>query len=180
MRVITGTARGRRLKTPDNYDIRPTTDNVKESLFNILQFDIEGRRVLDLFAGTGQLGIECLSRGAANVTFVDKDRNAVKIVRENLKSCGLNATVLQEDALRILERRQKYDLIFVDPPYDSDLYEAVLDRINLVDILSEGGIIVCEARRERVLPDMTAPYRKCKEYCYGKVKLCLYKKEPTE
>ena len=180
MRVITGTARGRRLKTPDNYDIRPTTDNVKESLFNILQFDIEGRRVLDLFAGTGQLGIECLSRGAANVTFVDKDRNAVKIVRENLKSCGLNATVLQEDALRILERGQKYDLIFVDPPYDSDLYEAVLDRINLVDILSEGGIIVCEARRERVLPDMTAPYRKCKEYCYGKVKLCLYKKEPTE
>lgn len=180
MRVITGTARGRRLKTPDNYDIRPTTDNVKESLFNILQFDIEGRRVLDLFAGTGQLGIECLSRGAANVTFVDKDRNAVKIVRENLKSCGLNATVLQEDALRILERGQKYDLIFVDPPYDSDLYEAVLDRINLVDILSEGGIIVCEARRERVLPEMTAPYRKCKEYCYGKVKLCLYKKEPTE
>ncbi len=180
MRVITGTARGRRLKTPDNYDIRPTTDNVKESLFNILQFDIEGRRVLDLFAGTGQLGIECLSRGAANVTFVDKDRNAVKIVRENLKSCGLNATVLQEDALRILERGQKYDLIFVDPPYDSDLYEAVLDRINLVDILSEGGIIVCEARRERGLPEMTAPYRKCKEYCYGKVKLCLYKKEPTE
>ena len=180
MRVITGTARGRRLKTPDNYDIRPTTDNVKESLFNILQFDIEGRRVLDLFAGTGQLGIECLSRGAANVTFVDKDRNAVKIVRENLKSCGLNATVLQEDALRILERGQKYDLIFVDPPYDSDLYEAVLDRINLVDILSEGGIIICEARRERGLPEMTAPYRKCKEYCYGKVKLCLYKKEPTE
>ena len=180
MRVITGTARGRRLKTPDNYDIRPTTDNVKESLFNILQFDIEGRSVLDLFAGTGQLGIECLSRGAANVTFVDKDRNAVKIVRENLKSCGLNATVLQEDALRILERGQKYDLIFVDPPYDSDLYEAVLDRINLVDILSEGGIIVCEARRERGLPEMTAPYRKCKEYCYGKVKLCLYKKEPTE
>ena len=180
MRVITGTARGRRLKTPDNYDIRPTTDNVKESLFNILQFDIEGRRVLDLFAGTGQLGIECLSRGAANVTFVDKDRNAVKIVRENLKSCGLNATVLQEDALRILERGQKYDLIFVDPPYDSDLYEAVLDRINLVDILSEGGIIVCEARRERGLPEMTAPYRKCKEYCYGKVKLCLYKKKPTE
>ena len=180
MRVITGTARGRRLKTPDNYDIRPTTDNVKESLFNILQFDIEGRRVLDLFAGTGQLGIECLSRGAANVTFVDKDRNAVKIVRENLKSCGLNATVLQEDALRILERGQKYDLIFVDPPYDSDLYEAVLDRINLVDILSEGGIIVCEARRERGLPEMTAPYRKCKESCYGKVKLCLYKKEPTE
>ena len=81
MRVITGSARGRRLKTPENYDIRPTTDNVKESVFNIIQFDIEGRRVLDLFAGTGQLGIECLSRGAESAVFVDKDRAAVQILR---------------------------------------------------------------------------------------------------
>ena len=80
MRVITGTARGRRLKTPENYDIRPTTDNVKESVFNIIQFDIEGRRVLDLFAGTGQLGIECLSRGAATVVFVDRRADEVKLM----------------------------------------------------------------------------------------------------
>ena len=93
MRVITGSARGRKLKSPENRDIRPTTDNVKESLFNILQFDIEGRRVLDLFAGTGQLGIECLSRGAAEATFVDRDKEAVRIVRDNLKSCGLTAQV---------------------------------------------------------------------------------------
>lgn len=179
MRVITGTARGRKLKTPENYDIRPTTDNVKESLFNILQFDIEGRQVLDLFAGTGQLGIECLSRGAAGVTFVEKDREAVRIVRENLKSCGMSAPVFQEDALRFLERGQKFDLIFIDPPYDAGLYEPVLERINLVDILSDGGIIVCEARRERELPEMSAPYKKRREYRYGKVKLCLYQKEPT-
>lgn len=88
MRVITGTARGHRLKTPENYDIRPTTDNVKESVFNIIQFDIEGRRVLDLFAGTGQLGIECLSRGAAEAVFIDENMAAVKIVKENLKTCG--------------------------------------------------------------------------------------------
>ena len=86
MRVITGIARGRRLKTPEGMDIRPTTDNVKESVFNILQFDIEGRRVLDLFAGTGQLGIECLSRGAIEAVFIDQNRDAVKIVRENLKA----------------------------------------------------------------------------------------------
>ena len=178
MRVITGTARGRKLKTPDNLDIRPTTDNVKESLFNILQFDIEGRQVLDLFAGTGQLGIECLSRGAAGVTFVDKDREAARIVRENLRSCGLTAPVLQEDALRFLDSGRKFDLIFIDPPYDSGLYEVVLERINSVDILSDGGIIVCEARRERVLPEMKAPYHKIKEYRYGRVKLCVYKKEP--
>ena len=177
MRVITGSSRGRKLKTPENRDIRPTTDNVKESLFNILQFDIEGRQVLDLFAGTGQLGIECLSRGAAGVTFVDTDREAVHIVKENLQSCGMKAVVLQEDALRFLSRGQRFDLIFVDPPYDSGLYGPVLETINSVDLLSDGGIILCESRRETAMPDMRAPYRKRREYHYGKVKLCLYDKE---
>ena len=179
MRVITGTARGRRLKTPDNYDIRPTTDNVKESVFNIIQFDIEGRQVLDLFAGTGQLGIECLSRGAAGAVFVDRDKDAVRIVKDNLKTCGMKATVLQEDSILFLNHCGKFDVIFIDPPYDSDLYESALKIINLVDILSEGGIIICEARREKVLPEMTEPYRKRKEYNYGKVKICIYTKEPA-
>ena len=89
MRVITGTARGRRLKELQGMDTRPTTDKVKESMFSILQFDIEGRRVLDLFAGTGQLGIEALSRGAAEAVFVDKRADAVKLVRDNLELCGL-------------------------------------------------------------------------------------------
>ena len=177
MRVITGAARGRRLKTPENYDIRPTTDNVKEAVFNIIQFDIEGRRVLDLFAGTGQLGIECLSRGAESTVFIDKDRAAAQIIRDNLKTCGLKATVLQEDAVSFLRHCGQFDLIFVDPPYDSELYDSVLKSINLVDILSDGGIIICEARRERQLPEMTAPYRKRKEYIYGKVKICIYTKE---
>lgn len=177
MRVITGTARGRKLKTPETYDIRPTTDNVKESVFNIIQFDIEGRRVLDLFAGTGQLGIECLSRGAREVVFVDQNRDAVRIIRENLKTCGMSAPVFQTDALSFLRGAGKFDLIFLDPPYDSGLYEPVLESINLVDILSYGGIIVCEARREKDLPEMTAPYRKGREYRYGKVKICMYKKE---
>ena len=176
MRVITGTARGRRLRTPENYDIRPTTDNVKESLFNIIQFDVEGRKVLDLFAGTGQLGIECLSRGADSVVFVDESREAVNIVKDNLKTCGLSDSVLQMDALSYLRGCGKFDLIFVDPPYDSNLYEEVLKIINSVDILSDGGIIICEARRDRQLPEMTEPYRKLREYHYGKVKLCKYVK----
>lgn len=177
MRVITGSARGKRLKTPENYDIRPTTDNVKESLFNILQFDIEGRRVLDLFAGTGQLGIECLSRGAAEAVFIDRDREAVRIIRDNLKSCGLRATVLQQEAESYLRGCGRFDLIFIDPPYDSNLYETVLNTIISVDILLNGGIIVCESRRERELPELPAPYRKRREYVYGRVKLCLYDKE---
>ena len=177
MRVITGSARGRLLKTPENYDLRPTTDNVKESVFNILQFDIEGRRVLDLFAGTGQLGIEALSRGAASAVFVDRDRAAVQIVRDNLKTCGLKGTVLCEDALSYLKNEGRFDLIFVDPPYDSGLYGEVLQTINSVDKLSEGGVIVVEARRETPLPDMAAPYRRIKEYRYGKVKICTYTRE---
>lgn len=177
MRVITGSARGRKLKTPENYDIRPTTDNVKESIFNIIQFDIEGRRVLDLFAGTGQLGIECLSRGSAEAVFVDKDKEAIRIIKDNLKTCGMKATVMQEDSISFLNHCGKFDIIFVDPPYDSNLYESALKIINLVDILSEGGIIICEARREKVLPEMTAPYYKRKEYNYGKVKICIYTKE---
>lgn len=177
MRVITGSARGRRLKTPDDYDIRPTTDNVKESLFNIIQFDIEGRRVLDLFAGTGQLGIECLSRGAREAVFVDNCREAVKIVKENLKSCGLYGTVVQQDALSYLKGCGRFDLIFVDPPYDAGLYESVLEIVNSIDILSDGGIIICESRRDRAMPQMREPYKKGKEYVYGKVKLCVYFKE---
>lgn len=180
MRVITGSARGRKLKTPETYDIRPTTDNVKEALFNILQFDIEGRRVLDLFAGTGQLGIEALSRGAKSALFVDRDREAVRIVRENLRACALRAEVRQQDALDCLREGGRYDLIFVDPPYDAGLYESVLETIKSVDNLSEGGIIVCEARRERALPDMPAPYRKKKEYAYGRVKLAVYTKDGEE
>lgn len=177
MRVITGSARGRKLKTPVNEEIRPTTDNVKEALFNIIQFDIEGRRVLDLFAGTGQLGIEALSRGAAGAVFVDRDREAVRLVKENLKACGLEGTVRQEDALSFLRREEQFDLIFVDPPYDSGLYEPVLETIKSVDKLTEGGIIICEARRERALPDLPAPYGKRKEYRYGKVKIAVYTKE---
>ncbi|MCQ2557782.1 MAG: 16S rRNA (guanine(966)-N(2))-methyltransferase RsmD [Oscillospiraceae bacterium] len=172
MRVVSGSARGKRLKTPENYDIRPTTDNVKESIFNIIQFDIEGRRVLDLFAGTGQMGIEALSRGAAEVVFVDASKEAVKIVKDNLKTCGMSAPVLQCDALSYLKNCGKFDLIFVDPPYDSGLYQPVLEQINAVDICNEGGIIMCECRANYALPEVQEPYSVAKEYRYGKVKLC--------
>jgi 16S rRNA (guanine966-N2)-methyltransferase len=177
MRVITGSARGRKLKTPENYDIRPTTDTVKEAVFNIIQFDVEGRRVLDLFAGTGQLGIEALSRGAAECVFVDSDRAAANIVRDNLKTCGLTGTVVQEDSAGWLDRAGKFDLIFIDPPYDSGLYDKVMRKINSVDILSDGGIIICESRREAPMPEVSAPYYRGREYAYGKVKITLYRKE---
>ena len=177
MRVISGTVRGKRLKEPSDYSIRPTTDMVKEALFNIIQFDIEGRRVLDLFAGTGQLGIECLSRGAASVTFVDRSKESVAIVKQNLKTCGFEARVVQTDSIGFLSRVDKYDIILLDPPYATNLLDKALEIINSVDILSEGGIIVCESGREKSMPDMNLPYFKRKEYNYGKVKLTTYGKE---
>jgi 16S rRNA (guanine(966)-N(2))-methyltransferase RsmD len=174
MRIITGKARGRRLREPPGREIRPTTDMVKESLFNIVQFDIEGRRVLDLFAGTGQLGLEALSRGAASCVFVDESRQAVSIVRENLAYCKLEGgEIWQGDALDYLRRGGRFDLIFLDPPYDSGLAEEALALIKAFDILTEGGIIVCETRKERPLPDT---YGEGRAYTYGKLKLTVFRR----
>ncbi len=177
MRVITGTARGRRLKEPTGSAIRPTAAQVKEALFNICQFDVEGRRVLDLFGGTGQLGIEAKSRGAATVDIIDASRDAVSLIRENIRCSGLDVRVLQCDALSFLRSCGEYDLILIDPPYDSGLAEKALDAIKEFDILSKGGIIICETRAETTLKELDKPYRKRKEYRYGKVKLTTYSKE---
>ena len=180
MRVIAGTARGRRLKELPGMDTRPTTDKVKESLFNIIQFDIEGRRVLDLFGGTGQLGIEALSRGAARCTFVDTNRQAAAIIRENLKMVGFDrlAEVHQTDAAAFLAGcRERYGLIFLDPPYQSQLLENCIQTVAKFDILSEHGIMVCESAAEKQLPELEAPYEKGREYRYGKIKLTVYRRQ---
>ena len=172
MRVITGTARGTKLKTPEGMLTRPTTDRVKEALFNIIQFDIAGD-VLDLFAGTGQLGIEALSRGAADCLFVDSARDSVRLVQENLRRCGLTARVLQCDALGILKSGEKFDLIFLDPPYGSGLEAKAIETVKEFDILSRGGIMVVETRPETVLPVLPAEYGTTKTYRYGKIKLTV-------
>ena len=180
MRVISGTARGRRLKELPGMDTRPTTDKVKESLFNIIQFDIEGRRVLDLFGGTGQLGIEALSRGAARCTFVDMNRQAEAIIRDNVTAVGFadRAMVQQGDATAFLAGcREKYDLIFLDPPYQTQLLENCIQAVAKFDILSEHGIMVCESALEKQLPELAAPYEKGREYRYGKIKLTVYRRQ---
>ena len=180
MRVITGTARGRKLGQLQGMETRPTTDQVKESIFNIIQFDIEGRRVLDLFAGTGQLGIEALSRGAASCTFVDQRKDAVGLVRSNLKLCQLSdkARVVQGEALSFLSTvREQYHLVFLDPPYQMDLLENAIKKIAEIDMLTENGIIICESPADKVLPELPHPYRKGREYRYGKIKITVYRKE---
>ena len=183
MRVITGTARGRRLKEPQGMDIRPTTDKVKESMFSILQFDIEGRRVLDLFGGTGQLGIEALSRGAERCTFVDARREAAALIRENLKATGLEKAgrVVQGDAISFLSGcRERFGVIFLDPPYQTQLLEQTLELVSKIDILSEHGIMICESPAERELPPLAPPYEKGREYRYGRIKLTVYRRQGSD
>ena len=183
MRVISGRVRGRRLKTPENYDIRPTTDNVKESLFNIIQFDIEGRRVLDLFAGTGQLGIECLSRGAESAVFVDRRKDAASLIRENLKTTELShrAKVVNGDSMEYLKGvREKFDLIFLDPPYAEDLLEGAIAHIARFDILAPHGIMAAEHPVGKVMPALAPPSRVQRPYRYGKIALTLYRRDANE
>ncbi|MBQ5568708.1 MAG: 16S rRNA (guanine(966)-N(2))-methyltransferase RsmD [Oscillospiraceae bacterium] len=179
MRVITGTARGRKLREPTGRDIRPTTDMVKESVFNIIQFKTEGARVLDLFAGTGQLGIEALSRGAAECVFVDKSEEALKLVRENLKTTGLEnkAHVVRGDSLSYLRSGEKFDIVFVDPPYDTDLLEKSLNLATGFDILRENGIIICESRKEKPVQPPAREGYTAKEYRYGRIKLTVFRKD---
>ena len=176
MRIISGSARGRKLREPQGTDTRPTTDKVKESLFNIIQFELEGRRVLDLYAGTGQLGLEALSRGAEHCTFVDQRREAAALVRENVKLCGFTdmARVAQEESLSFLAAcREKFDVVFLDPPYKSGLLEKSLKLLTQFDILREHGIIVCESGAEWELPPLKSPYEAGREYRYGQIKLSL-------
>ena len=179
MRVITGSARGKKLKELPGLSTRPTTDRVKEGLFNIIQFDIEGRRVLDLFSGTGQLGVECLSRGAKWCDFVDAAPDAAGVTRDNIKACRVEdrCAVHQKDSLAFLTGvKTPYDLVFLDPPYASGLLERALEVITGIDIVSQNGIIVCESAADKELPALAPPYRKGKDYRYGKIKLTLYRR----
>ena len=179
MRVISGTERGRKLKEPVGPGIRPTSDKVKESVFNIIQFDVEGRRVLDLFAGTGQFGIEALSRGARSVDFVDSATESVKLIRENLKICGFLslADVYSRDALRFLESDEKFDLIFIDPPYGSTLADRAISKIVKFDKLNINGIIIHEAKADDKATAVALPYSLQKEYKYGGVKIFKYTRQ---
>ncbi|MCI8525246.1 MAG: 16S rRNA (guanine(966)-N(2))-methyltransferase RsmD [Oscillospiraceae bacterium] len=183
MRVITGSARGVRLRTPDGMQTRPTAERVKEAVFSMIQFEIEGRRVLDLFAGTGQMGIEALSRGAARATFVDARREAAALVRENVRRARVEALseIVQADYLEFLSRsRGAFDLIFLDPPYAEVFLENALKRISEIDILSDGGIIICERPTDKAHPGRFSGLSCGKDCRYGKTLITRYRKEREE
>lgn len=180
MRVITGSARGVRLKTPDGQETRPTAERVKEAAFSMVQFEIEGRRVLDLFAGTGQLGIEALSRGAKLAVFVEQRRDAMALVRENLKRTRLEsrAETILGDGFAYLSRcaPHSFDLILLDPPYAANSLKSAIKFISEIDILSEGGIILCERPSEGAHPGEFPGLEAGKDHRFGKTILTLYRR----
>ena len=179
MRVITGKARGVSLKTPQGMLTRPTSDRVKEALFSIINFELPGAQVLDLFGGTGQLGIEALSRGARSAVFVDMREDACKLIRENLKRTKLEGTarVVRSDYLEYLKRcREKFDIIFLDPPYAEVFLENALKCLTEIDILQSGGIIVAERPLGKELPWEFEGYSRSKDYKYGNTLLTIYRK----
>lgn len=153
MRVIAGSAKRIQLKTIDGLDTRPTTDRIKETLFNMISEYLADSAFLDLFSGSGGIGIEALSRGAASAVFVEQSRKAMNCIRENLKATKLaeRAAVYETDvmsALRRMEHREKFDYIFMDPPYNQLLEKNVLEYLSQSDLLSEDALIIVEASIE--------------------------------
>ncbi|MBQ8920894.1 MAG: 16S rRNA (guanine(966)-N(2))-methyltransferase RsmD [Oscillospiraceae bacterium] len=175
MRVITGTARGRKLQTPPGFDTRPTTDKVKEAICSSLQFDFPGAVVLDLFAGSGQMAIEALSRGAQKAVLIDADPRAVSCIKQNVRGCGFleKAEILRSDALSYLQRtEQMFDIAFLDPPYRNNILQQILPL--LAEKMQKTGIIVCEHEPECKLSDIIQNFHLQKQKKYGKITVSIY------
>lgn len=184
MRVIAGSARGTILVAPQGRNVRPTTDRVKEAMFSIIQFRLPGARVLDLFAGSGALGIEALSRGAKSAVFVDESRASAELVKKNLQKTRLldRSNIEVNDFRSFLTRAGsgQFDLVLLDPPYHEGLWEQAMDALSSCQTLSEYGIILCE--RDGAYPPVDVVGRLVlkKRYHYGKTVVDLYTVKGTE
>lgn len=178
MRVITGSARGKKLLTLEGLDVRPTISKVKEAVFSSLQFEIQGREILDLFAGSGQLGIEALSRDAKHCCFVDNSKKSLKVITENLSNCKFEnkSTVFAGDAISFLNQTDKtFDIAFLDPPYNKGILQSVLPK--LVEKMSPYGVIVCEHHKDDVLEEKYSDFVCVKQAKYSTVYVTYYRKE---
>lgn len=186
MRIIAGTARGRRLASPGSGTsaIRPTSDRAREAVFNILAEEVAGARVLDLFAGTGALGLEALSRGAESAVFVDKSRSAVSLIGKNIQLCGFweKSIVLQRDLTRSLSFLQPYShaggfsLIFIDPPYKTLLAETIILELGKGEIVGAGGLLVAESSAGGQLPAEISRFSLKDQRVYGEAGFWFYRK----
>ena len=182
MRVITGTAKGKPLATLPGEDVvRPTSQRVKEAMFSAVQFEIEGRRALDAFAGCGQLGIEALSRGAVNCVFLEKDARAAEVIQKNLERCNLTEKARQVpgDAIQFLRRQgESFDLIFLDPPYGDGLLQTAIPLAT--ERLAPDGLLLCEAPSRESLPEIAGDTALQKSYRHGKTTVHLYRRNEVQ
>lgn len=186
MRIITGKAKGKKLFTLEGDATRPTSERIKGAIFSAIQFDIEGRRVLDLFAGSGQMGLEALSRGATGATFIDSSREAMEIVKKNAKVTGFfdNGKYIVSDGANYLRKsagREKYDLVFIDPPYAMNLTKKSVEALLRYDVLRDGAIVVLESGEEEINLEAEpySAFEVIKSTSYGKktaVNILLYRK----
>ncbi len=182
MRVISGTARGRKLKANEGLDTRPTSDRVKESVFNIILRYVFDAEVLDLFGGTGNLGIEALSRGAKHCVFVEQNKKSCDILRENVVGLGFkdSSDIYQTDAFSALTKlnsnKAKFDLIFLDPPYGMGYVEKAIKEIDKLDLLSEDGLIVSEFDNVDVVPEEIGEFKIDRVQKYGRVRIAFWKR----
>ncbi len=181
MRVITGLAKGRRLKAPEGLDVRPTADGIKEAMFSAIQFEIEGSVVLDMFAGTGQLGIEALSRGAKKAVFVDSSRESVAYIRQNLEHVGFSdkAEVINMPNTAFLRgSAEKFDIALLDPPYERRLVQKSLPA--LVEMMTERGVIICEHEAGLKLPEQVGDFAVTKTKRHGKIGVTIYRRPQND
>lgn len=188
MRIVGGSAKGRRLCAIKGFSIRPTSDKVREAVFNILGAEFHYKNVLDLFAGTGAMGIEALSRGAEKVTFIDKDASAIKMVNKNLDICGFadKAKVIKMDVILFLEQKpsafslqpKAFDLIFIDPPYAAGLTGMALEMIDKNKILADSGVIVSETSKRAAIDAKLSGLQEFDKRQYGDTVLRFYKNSP--
>lgn len=177
MRIITGEYKGRKLESPKDNSIRPTTDKVKEAIFSIIAFDVPGAVCVDLFAGTGNLGLEALSRGAARCYFGDKSRESLALVRKNIAICGAQdkSIVMAGEYQKVLSSiREKADIFFLDPPYKDGLMQDCISLITENKLLAKDGIIIAEHGKDEKLPDEIADFTKIKERKYGAIIISIY------
>ncbi len=173
MRIITGKARGLKLTTPKNMDVRPTSDRVKESLFNIIGTKIVGTRVLDLFAGTGNLGLEAWSRGAEKVVFIDESQASLQLVRSNITKAKAEkeTKVLKGNAVKVIAdlvaKGERFDFIFCDPPYNKGLPAQIIEQVAKYDIVAPGGYLVVEHSQHEILPELPIKLEIIRSEKYG-------------
>lgn len=188
LKIITGTAKGKIIKTLEGEATRPTSERIKEAIFSSIQFDIENRRVLDVFAGSGQMGLEALSRGAECCTFIDSSREAMDVVKENVSRCGFSgkSKYLVSDAKNYIRKaagRDVFDLVFIDPPYALECSAEVMRKLVSCNLLADGAIVVIESGTEQINADEFPEFEVTKSRQYGKktaVNIFLYHKSRGE